>query len=371
MCRVPLLFFLLFSPFFCPGFLFSHFVDPPRWARRDAATGCRQCNAQLTEKKTAHCRLCGELFCHACTRKHRLPPRFEKKGKRGPVRVCTACVDRVVEQHRKRSTQLIPSVSVHWANGTTNMHNYGKDDGSTGAVYTLTNVPAGMNAVDLFAAVADALKPALFQFMYNGVPVAEQLLPAFQAHQFGANIFICPSILSTSSSLSYSGSSQPRRSISAAPKPNPRDSVCEPGLSTAAASVSIISSSMSATPAAAQEVILTATPAASTTTTLDPSASAASGVAVIAAQASPQDADKTTDAEAREKKAAKKTAVWAQAKFTYVNKKPGPNYLSFAKGDLLKVTNTSSEHWWWAISADKSAKGWIPSSYVVILQNKK
>jgi hypothetical protein len=56
------------------------------------------------------------------------------------------------------------------------------------------------------------------------------------------------------------------------------------------------------------------------------------------------------------------------ARYDYENKKVAGQFLSFKKGDVLKVTNTTSDQWWWALTKDRSAKGWIPRTYVKQMQ---
>ena len=66
-------------------------LEPPLWVPDSAAGACSRCDGrfQLLARPRHHCRLCGQLFCGACTRARALlPPRFQAAA---PARVCAAC----------------------------------------------------------------------------------------------------------------------------------------------------------------------------------------------------------------------------------------------------------------------------------------
>lgn len=78
----------------------SH-VKVPKWAEADAYNNCKHCKAVFKSGHKHNCRLCGELYCSACTGKFHLPTCFELKGKKGTSRVCMTCRDGCLEQRKK------------------------------------------------------------------------------------------------------------------------------------------------------------------------------------------------------------------------------------------------------------------------------
>lgn len=77
----------------------------PRLVDEKAYSNCRGCNTKmggfLAKTKHHHCRLCGHMFCSACTAKYHLPLIFRIKNKDGPARVCMACVDGCLAEKAK------------------------------------------------------------------------------------------------------------------------------------------------------------------------------------------------------------------------------------------------------------------------------
>jgi len=68
-------------------------LEPPKWMPDSHAPACRLCvqDFQSLRRHRHHCRLCGEVFCGACSKSHLLlPPKFQQKQ---PQRVCQPCAD--------------------------------------------------------------------------------------------------------------------------------------------------------------------------------------------------------------------------------------------------------------------------------------
>lgn len=68
-------------------------AEPPEWLRDSSTSVCMQCNAPFTAltRGRHHCRLCGGIFCRACSRgRCLLPIKFRE---RNPQRVCDTCYD--------------------------------------------------------------------------------------------------------------------------------------------------------------------------------------------------------------------------------------------------------------------------------------
>ncbi|KAF8059433.1 Sh3yl1 [Scenedesmus sp. PABB004] len=66
-------------------------LEPPQWLPDSYASHCGNCMQPFKPlmRLRHHCRLCGRLFCHACSaRQLLLPPRFKE---RDPQRVCDMC----------------------------------------------------------------------------------------------------------------------------------------------------------------------------------------------------------------------------------------------------------------------------------------
>jgi serine/threonine protein kinase len=53
-----------------------------------------------------HCRLCGQLFCSACTGLYHVPVRFMQKGKVGAARVCYSCLEATLARRRVYEEKL-------------------------------------------------------------------------------------------------------------------------------------------------------------------------------------------------------------------------------------------------------------------------
>ncbi|KAI5073452.1 hypothetical protein GOP47_0011465 [Adiantum capillus-veneris] len=69
--------------------------EPPHWVPDSSCTECMQCSAkfQALTRGRHHCRLCGGIFCRACSKgKCLMPMKFREKE---PQRVCDACYERL------------------------------------------------------------------------------------------------------------------------------------------------------------------------------------------------------------------------------------------------------------------------------------
>jgi len=77
----------------------NHF-NIPKWA--EDYSKCKHCQEALKSGHKHNCRLCGELFCSACTGKYHVPVIFrQKKNKDGPARVCHGCRDSCLAEKKK------------------------------------------------------------------------------------------------------------------------------------------------------------------------------------------------------------------------------------------------------------------------------
>ena len=68
----------------------------PKWQDEKVHNNCKACKKTLKtflKDDGHHCRLCGQLYCGACTQKYHVPLIFRIKNKDGPARVCMSCVD--------------------------------------------------------------------------------------------------------------------------------------------------------------------------------------------------------------------------------------------------------------------------------------
>jgi len=76
----------------------------------NAYNNCKGCNAKMegfiTKGNKHHCRLCGELYCNACTAKYHLPYLFLIKGKEGPARVCMNCVQGCLDRKAEAESNV-------------------------------------------------------------------------------------------------------------------------------------------------------------------------------------------------------------------------------------------------------------------------
>lgn len=82
----------------------SH-IPVPRWKDKDAYNSCFHCRQKmdgfLTTGNKHNCRLCGEMFCSACTQKFHVPLIYRVKNKEGPARVCMSCVESCLAEKDK------------------------------------------------------------------------------------------------------------------------------------------------------------------------------------------------------------------------------------------------------------------------------
>lgn len=84
----------------------------PTWVEPGLRSRCSHCHIKFSSGHKHNCRLCGDLYCSACTAKYHVPINFEKKGKAGAVRVCLSCRDKAVtrmEMDEKDQGLQIPS----------------------------------------------------------------------------------------------------------------------------------------------------------------------------------------------------------------------------------------------------------------------
>lgn len=81
----------------------TNHYNVPKWVPENAYSKCKHCDSGLKSGHRHHCRLCGEMFCSACTNKFHLPINFHgpKKHKTGPVRVCFGCRDSCLAEKKK------------------------------------------------------------------------------------------------------------------------------------------------------------------------------------------------------------------------------------------------------------------------------
>ena len=91
----------------------------PRWVDEKSYNNCKSCAAKmdgfLTKKDKHHCRLCGQMFCSACTQKYNLPLIYRVKNKDGPARVCMSCVDGcLAEKAKVRATRTPHTRPTDW-----------------------------------------------------------------------------------------------------------------------------------------------------------------------------------------------------------------------------------------------------------------
>jgi len=89
-----------------PDRLIYDWVDnfkEPKWVPENAYSKCKHCGDSFKAGHKHHCRLCGEMFCSACTGKYHLPINFHgpKKHKTGPVRVCHGCRDLALAEKKR------------------------------------------------------------------------------------------------------------------------------------------------------------------------------------------------------------------------------------------------------------------------------
>lgn len=70
-------------------------AEPPEWLPDSTTKVCMQCNSPFTAltRGRHHCRLCGGIFCKACSQgRSLLPVKFRE---RNPQRVCDTCYDKL------------------------------------------------------------------------------------------------------------------------------------------------------------------------------------------------------------------------------------------------------------------------------------
>lgn len=74
----------------------TRMLTVPQWQEIKTYIACQKC--AVKRRNPHNCRLCGVLYCSDCTTKMNinLPPKFNKKNKQGPHRVCDPCRYRVL-----------------------------------------------------------------------------------------------------------------------------------------------------------------------------------------------------------------------------------------------------------------------------------
>lgn len=76
----------------------------PKWVDEKSYSNCKSCSKKmdaLFKQDRHHCRLCGQMFCSACTGKYHVPLIFRIKNKDGPARVCFSCVEGCMSEKSK------------------------------------------------------------------------------------------------------------------------------------------------------------------------------------------------------------------------------------------------------------------------------
>lgn len=89
--------------------------EPPQWIPDSSCTDCMQCSAkfQALTRGRHHCRLCGGIFCRACSKgKCLMPIKFREKE---PQRVCDACYEKLepVQEFLIDSVSNAAQVAIH------------------------------------------------------------------------------------------------------------------------------------------------------------------------------------------------------------------------------------------------------------------
>jgi len=90
-------------------FGYTSHLPVPTWVDSKAYAACHHCAQKFSSLKEStkqhHCRLCGHMYCGACTAKYHVPLIYEQKGKKGPTRVCIRCRDSCLAQKEKEKQQ--------------------------------------------------------------------------------------------------------------------------------------------------------------------------------------------------------------------------------------------------------------------------
>ncbi|KAH7285657.1 hypothetical protein KP509_33G039400 [Ceratopteris richardii] len=90
-------------------------LEPPQWIPDSACTECMQCSAkfQALTRGRHHCRLCGGIFCKACSKgKCLLPMKFRE---REPQRVCDVCYEKLepLQEFLVQSVSNAAQIAIH------------------------------------------------------------------------------------------------------------------------------------------------------------------------------------------------------------------------------------------------------------------
>lgn len=119
--------------------------EPPQWVPDSSCTECMQCSAkfQALTRGRHHCRLCGGIFCRACSKgKCLMPMKFREKE---PQRVCDACYEKLepVQEFLIQSVSNAAQVAIHDVTDITCMRGWVNNPLGTSMqeeIYKATNI---------------------------------------------------------------------------------------------------------------------------------------------------------------------------------------------------------------------------------------
>ncbi|MCO5550456.1 hypothetical protein L7F22_003943 [Adiantum nelumboides] len=119
--------------------------EPPQWVPDSSCTECMQCSAkfQAITRGRHHCRLCGGIFCRACSKgKCLMPMKFREKE---PQRVCDACYEKLepLQEFLIHSVSNAAQVAIHDVTDNTCMRGWLNNPLGTSMeeeIYKATNI---------------------------------------------------------------------------------------------------------------------------------------------------------------------------------------------------------------------------------------